>query len=119
VGGGQQRGVGDAGGGAQLGAAVATVDDQGHEHGVGAVLAHDIDGLHQRGTAGGRVLGDHDLVARQQGAGDPPRDAVVLGLLADAEAAQVTTAGGGDGGHAEGDRIGTHREPSDGGGVGG
>ena len=44
-----------------------------------------VDGLHDRRPPGHGVLGDDDPVARQERAGQPPRDAVVLGLLADAE----------------------------------
>ena len=54
-----------------------------------------------------------------EGAGEAAGDAVVLGLLADAEAAQRPAPGGGDGGDAEGHRVGAHRQPADGVGVGG
>ena len=48
-----------------------------------------------------------------QGAGQAAGDAVVLGLLAHAEAAQRPTPCGGDAGDAEGHRVGAHRQPAD------
>ena len=76
--------------------------------------SHDVDRLHDRGAPGDGVLGDHDLVAGLERAGEAARDAVVLGLLADAEAAQRPSPRGGDRGDAERHRVGAHRQPADG-----
>ena len=73
----------------------------------------DIDGLEQRRPARHGVLGDHDAIAGLQGAGDAPDDAVILGLLAHREAAQLAATRRRHGGDAVGDRIGTDRQPAD------
>ena len=89
VGGGEERAVGDAGGGGHRRAGVAAVDDHGDEDRLGPERPHDLDRLHQRRAPRDGVLGDHDPVARLQRAGQASGDAVVLGLLAHAEAAQL------------------------------
>ena len=84
------------------------------EHRFGTGLPHDGGRLEHRDATSDRVLGDHDLVAGLERAGDAPAAAVVLDLLAHAEAAQVAAAGGGDGRDPEGHRVGPHREATDG-----
>ena len=74
--------------------------------GVGAQLAHHLGRLQRRGAPGHRVLGDDHPVARLEGAGQASGHAVVLGLLADGERAQVATSGGGHRGDAVGHRVG-------------
>ena len=80
---------------------------------------HDVDRLHDGRAARDGVLGDHDPVAGLEGAGHPAHDAVVLGLLADAEAPQRPAPRGRHRGDAERHGIGAHREAADGVDVGG
>ena len=108
----------DALGRGQRGRRAAAVDEGQDQHELGAVGPHHRGRLQGRGAPGGGVLGDHHLVAGLERAGDAALDAVVLGLLADAEAPQHPPAGGGDRGDAEGDRVGAHRQPADGRGLG-
>ena len=68
----------------------AAVDDREQQHRLGAALLADHLGrFEHRHAAGDGVLGDHHPVAGLQRAGDPAAAAVVLHLLADAEAPQL------------------------------
>jgi hypothetical protein len=90
----------------------------GHDqHGHRAQLAHDRSSFERRRAAGDGVLDDGNPVPRLQCTSEASGDAVVLGLLADAEAADLSTLGGRHGGDAETDGVGTRGEPADGGDV--
>ncbi len=104
---------GDALGRSELGARAASVDDDEDHHRVRAEITDDLGRLERRGAAGRGVLGDDDLVAREQRTRDATHDAVVLRLAADAERAQLSATRRPDRRDAEGDGIRALREPSD------
>ena len=112
-----QRPEGDAVGRGQGCARAAAVDHGQQQDRLGPSGTHHGRRLEHRHAPGDGVLGDHDPVARLEGARDAPARAVVLVLLAHAEAAQGPAAGRGDGGDAERDGVGPHREAADRGGV--
>ena len=92
----------------------AAVDDRDEQHHLAARLLHRVRRLEERRAACHRVLGDHDLVARVERAGDAPASAVVLLLLAHAEGLEGAAPRRRHAGGHEGDGVGTHGEPADG-----